>query len=284
MALPSVEQLVDKVEGGSQEPQSQPQDQTPQDQSGKTQEQQEQEALDLAKVQKFKFEGQEMTYEDLKKAYLRQQDYTRKTQALSEERKSWDQKTQYWSNLDADLASVKANPALAAQFKSIYPEEFHKYLRYVANEQEAQTQQTAQAQQVLNNPIYDQRLTQLEQMIVAKEAQAMESQLAAQDEKMQAKYPLADPEKVYAKAQTLHKNGTQLDEQVWDKLWKSAHEADLKRYQAHYKEQVTKQQSANQKGRDMAPGGGMAGQAPVKAKFKDVKNIIINDLETRNAN
>ena len=44
--------------------------------------------LELDKVKEFLFEGQKFTPQELKNAWLRQQDYTRKTQELARERES----------------------------------------------------------------------------------------------------------------------------------------------------------------------------------------------------
>jgi hypothetical protein len=77
---------------------------------------------ELEKLEKIKYNGKVLSGKDLarelKEGSLRLSDYTKKTQAIAEERK-------YYDNLAVDLQKLKANPALVDQFKSIYPQKFH---------------------------------------------------------------------------------------------------------------------------------------------------------------
>jgi hypothetical protein len=67
------------------------------------------------KPQVFEIDGQEVTLEELQKGYLRQSDYTRKTQAVSRERQQ----------IEQDLAIVeqlRSNPELAQQLSEFIPQ------------------------------------------------------------------------------------------------------------------------------------------------------------------
>jgi hypothetical protein len=79
------------------------------------------ELVDLDTMDKFKFGGREWTPKELEAAYMRQQDYSRKTQEIAQERK-------YYDNLPYDLDMVKNNPALVNQFKQVYPAKFHSWI------------------------------------------------------------------------------------------------------------------------------------------------------------
>jgi hypothetical protein len=110
MALPEASEVVEQIEGGNDSPSAQQSEAAPESTP--------QTVAELDKLEKFKFEGQEYTPQELKNAILRQSDYTRKTQEFSQERRFYD-------NLQADLRSVRSNPALAAEFRRTYPEKFH---------------------------------------------------------------------------------------------------------------------------------------------------------------
>jgi hypothetical protein len=60
--------------------------------------------------QKIVIDGQEITIDELKNGYLRQSDYTRKTQALSKERKQIEEAMTLYQN-------IQANPQIAEQLK-----------------------------------------------------------------------------------------------------------------------------------------------------------------------
>lgn len=228
---------------------------------------------DLEKLERFKFDGRETTYKDLKSAYMRNEDYTRKTQELSQERN-------YYDNLNADLARVRSNPELATKFREIYPEKFHAYLDYVSQKQsEAPAAKGADTQPALDPKLIS-RIDQIEKMVTEDKVTAIEAKLEAQDQRMAAKYAMASIKAVYADAQEMHKKGTKLTEEVWERLWRDNHEEHSKRYEAHYKNQVEKQKEANSRSKDTGAGGGIPGQAPQRVALKDVGEHYIKSSQS----
>lgn len=230
--------------------------------------------VDLDAVEKFKFAGREWTPKDFQGAYMMQSDYTKKTQALAEERK-------YYDNLGADLAAVKTNPSLAAKFKAIYPEKFHSFLGYVApTTPTSQTQvqpEGAEKSQGQPNPELMERLERIEHDFMERKIQAINAELDAKFKTLSGKYPMADEDSVVARAQALleaKRQSAPLNEQSqvtvsdkeWDDLWKSSHDRVQGLASKHYSETVNKQKNANKSGKDVASGGGIGGQAPKQPK------------------
>ena len=80
--------------------------------------------VDISTLEKFKFGDEELTPETLRKQRMMHQDYTNKTKAVAQERK-------FYENVGFDLDKVKKNPALADEFKKIYPKAFHRFLDFV---------------------------------------------------------------------------------------------------------------------------------------------------------
>jgi len=223
---------------------------------------------ELEKLGKFKFQGKEWTAEDLKKAVLRQDDYTRKTQKLADEGKY--QKALYW-----DLESVRKNPQLAAQFRQLYPKEYHSYVDTILAESQntglpAQTQSTnpSEPKYLPIDPDVADRFEKVEAYVREKEISAIESQLDTWDAKFADKYKLADQESIYAKAEALYAIKKAEDpnfkftENLWEKLYQADHQRHTQRYEGHYRTLQKSQLDAGLKGRDVASGGGTPSQGP----------------------
>lgn len=239
---------------------------TPDNQGGEAA--QAQSIVDLDSVEKFKFAGREWTPKDFQGAYMMQSDYTKKTQALAEERK-------YYDNLQYDLAAVKGNPSLVAKFKATYPEKFHAYLSYVApttpRTQETEGQSTATQSQA--DPAVLERIERIEAEFRERKVQAINAELDAKFKTLGEKFPFADEDSAIARAQTLletkrmhaapHEASNQtITDKEWEDIWKASHERTQKLAEKHYSTQVTKQKNANTKGADVAAGGGIGGNAP----------------------
>lgn len=226
----------------------------------------EQSLVDLDGVERFKFAGREWKPDELKNSYMMHSDYTRKTQEIASERK-------YFDNLSYDLDKVRGNPALAEEFKKVYPEKFHAYLRYVHQEQKAGAVQGQSA-----DPQLMSRLESIEKALHEKEVQSIEAKLDLTFNKLSQKYPMADQGVVISLATSLADKGQKIDDAMWDKIFKAANDRIQGLAEKHYKTKVTNQIEANRRGKDSAAGGGIPGQAPQKLKMKDVAQTIINDL------
>ena len=217
---------------------------------------------DLDSMEKFKYGGREMTAKELRSEMMMQSDYTRKTQAIAEERKFYD-------NLSADLAAVKANPALIEKFKSIYPEKFHSYLGYVTPAQQAQAQaqqQSTQQQYAQIDPQVMQRFQRMEADMNERQVAAINAELDAKFKGLSEKFPFADEEAAIARAQALQERGEKLTDKVWEGIWKSVHDKNESKWKQMQSASAKKQQSANAKGKEASGGGGIPANAPRQPK------------------
>jgi len=247
--------------------------------------------LDLGKLGKFKFEGKEMTYDELRKSYLRHQDYTKKTQEIAQERK-------FQENLYADLQQVAKNPQLIAEFKQIYPEKFHSYLAFV-QKQEQQAQQNAQSQtqqlpQSLPPEILE-RIERQEKMLEAinqDSSEAMSETLnntfETLEKEVMEKYPKADMVHVLSHVQSyLDENGVNAKsllknreglKNLFNDVAKSSHEMMTKKFESWQKQQLEEARKVNKKAGDIGRGGATPTGPAQKMRLKDVADHIIADL------
>lgn len=234
--------------------------------------------VDIGSLEKFKFEGKEWTPADLKSAYMRHSDYTKKTTALAEERK-------YYDNLADDLANVKSNPQLLEQFKQIYPEKFHRYLDYVVAKEEARQERIEQDQQQKQqyaqlDPEIMKDLQQWKSDMKERQVQAATAEIDAVMSKNATKFPLADEEAVLARAQLLQSQGTKLTPQVWEGIYKSIHGKVKTLMDKNRSTEIKEQNKLTSQGRDIGAGGGVPGAAPKLPKsIKEASSNLLRDLE-----
>ena len=237
--------------------------------------------LELDSLASFKYKGRDLSPKDLdnwERGNMMQSDYTKKTQAISEERK-------YYDNLHVDLASVRDNPALANEFRKTYPEKFHNYLDFLGN----RNTQNPETQPEGIKPSLDpeimsrlQKVDQMENYIREQEVKAVDAKLDVIFQKMAVKYPMADEERVLAMAQGLHNQGTKLDDAMWDKIWSAVQQKTEGMFKTYQKNLVSKQQEASGKAKDTAPGGGTVGQAPKRMSFREATEQAVSDLKSGN--
>lgn len=238
--------------------------------------------LDIDSVEKFKFQGREWTPKELQSAYMMQQDYTRKTQGIAEERK-------YWDNLHFDLERVKKDPNLIGQFMQIYPQKFHRFLDAAGAALDNPGAKQSNGQGV--DPSFIRRFEQLESDIRRFEqlesefrnrnVAAIEAELDNKFAALQKKYPFADEEAILARAEALLNKGAELDDKTWDSLWKANNERMEQIYKNHYSKQVASQKNANKKAADIAPGGGTPGQKPRNPRtIKEASRFALDEMES----
>lgn len=225
--------------------------------------------IELDKLEKFMWQGKEWSPKQLQKAIMLNSDYTKKTQAMAEERRFID-------NLEYDLDNVRKNPALAAQFKTVYPAAYHRYLKFALAEQQKQesshSQQNNQPSEPASNPKYDalfEDVNRIKQTFYQQEVQAHEAELEATFDVLGKKYPYGDEEAVLARGQSLIDQGHTLNKQTWEALYKASNEKFESKYKQIYSKQVQEQKTMNQKGKDMDAGGGTPGTPP--RRFKSIK-------------
>lgn len=236
-------------------------------------EERQQQIADLESFERVKFKGKEWSKSDLDRAFMMQSDYTKKTQALAEERK-------YYDNLNYDLEAVAKNPALAQQFKAIYPEKFHALLGYVSQNQAPPAQNT----QAIDPQLID-RLGKTEHLVQSMYNEAREAKIKVHEAEidttlssLEKKYPFADKEAVLSRAISLNEQGQQLTPELWDRIAKSVNDNVQKLADAHYKNKVNEQKQASAKAKDVAGGGGTPSQTPKKETFKEATARAIAEL------
>lgn len=238
--------------------------------------------LDLDTVERFKFSGREWTPKDLQSAHMMQQDYSRKTQALAEDRK-------YSDNFAYDASKVLEDPSLLSKFAEIYPEKYVQILQEVLQNKGTQTQSKVGAQATTQlDPDIAKKISKMEKFIQSAEqekfqtdVQKYETEIDQMINKFTPKYPLADQSVVLAQAELLHNRGEKLTADVWEKIYKHVHGSEEKKFNEHYKKQFDSQKQANLRGKDVAIGGGIPSQAPEKMSLKDVKTKMIQDMQMR---
>lgn len=228
--------------------------------------------LELDKVDRFKFGGQEWTAKDLQASIMRQKDYTQKTQGLATERKAFQEEQKFYENLTADLLKVKADPRLVNSFINTYPEKFHAYLDRVLNEnRQTQGQPQSQGQQVDVQLLS--RLDRLEKSYSEQEVAKQEQNIAATVEKFSKAYPDAAnfKELVLGRAYEANMGGAKLNDEAWENIFKSVDQEVKTLLKSKYGELVKKQTDANAKAKDVQSGGGTVGRAPKKfTSFREI--------------
>lgn len=257
--------------------------------------------FDLTKAEKFMWDGKEMTPDELKRSILRQNDYTKKTQAHAEERRRFEQERQEWTaaqekeqqfleNFEIDIQNVLKDPSQEKRYKEIYPAKYHQAL-----DQALARSFGDQNSPKRNETILEQRLKSVESKFEQREREiamtAFENSVATNAEildsniqKLSQKYSLADEDSVLARAEhmasSLKKDANFNDNfsQLMEKLYKENHQYHESRYKTLYKEKVEQQKQANVRGKDIGSGGATPGGTPTKLKLKDVKNHILGTL------
>lgn len=239
--------------------------------------------VDITDPARYRYEGRPL--KEWQSGYMRQQDYTAKTQAYAQERR-------YVENLHIDLERVKANPQLAEQFRQIYPEKYHAYLRLIESGTPRPTAnpQTPQQQYAQLDPRFVAEFNQMKESQRQREVQAISAELDNVYQKYQQKYPFADDEAVTARAQALFQKlkeqdpmnpNVRISDKQWDALWKSQNERAQKLAEDRYKTQVKAQLEASRKGSSAGGGGGVPGQAPREFKnLKEATQAAMRDIES----
>lgn len=246
------------------------------------------EPLDLDKVEKFYFRGQELTPEEIDRGFMRQQDYTRKTQELSNERK-------FIQNLSADLESVRDNPQLAEQFKKIYPENYHKFLEMVNKESSDSYDMDDADENSLPPHVMEKlkKLDQIEQKLQAQEKQQHEAQVQAAEkvidnmfDKFGKQFPYAVEDVVINRVQAMLEENRdnpnfRLTEGTWQRVFKQVNDHYLKQFESRYRSQTEAQLKTSENASDSAPGGMAPGRQPKRLSFEEATEMAIQDLSGR---
>lgn len=231
------------------------------------------EPTDLDKLERFRFEGREWNRKDFKNAYLMREDYTRKTQELSEARK-------YSDNFHHDLKTVIANRDRFEEFKKLYPKEYVDRAEEILRQMAPNTPGVAPKQEV--DPLrkeLDGIKSQLEGWKKEKEETEITQINAWLDNQYQIlskKYPLANTEVITARAEVAASKGNKIDASALEKLFKRNDEEIKAKWEEHYKGKVNKQINAGKEAKDIGSGGGIVGGAP--KNFKTIREATAGFL------
>lgn len=221
--------------------------------------------VELDKLERFRFEGRDLTPKQLKDEILMRSDYTRKTQEVAEARK-------YADNFEADLERVLEEPQLMAEFRKIYPAAYVK-----AAERAIQNQSTAPKSDDTSLPkevreavewVKSHRgsLESSLQSLAEQRTQAAAETLEAHHTKLAEKYPYADPEAVDRRLQLVIEQGYKVTKdnlgKILENAYKIQHEKVAGMVKAYKSKKVEDQVTAGKQAKDSGPRGGVPGAAP----------------------
>lgn len=256
---------------------------------------QEPSVVDLDTLEKFKWQGKEWTKDELQKAALMQSDYSKKTEALAQDRK-------YVDNLQYDINHVLNNPQSVSEFKRIYPKQYHHLVddllqRITPKKEEEAGKLDPKLEERFKKidriDALEEKLTKYEEKELQAEVKTLEAEIDKTLETLSQKYKVDNPQKklfeelVVTRVSNFH--STQLSKPaherqdltpaIWDEVAKRTAEILTSSYKGTQESKIKEQKQASQRARDIGGGGGVAGQAPpAKMKLKDVKNFAIEDL------
>lgn len=241
--------------------------------------------LELDKLEKFKYQGRDWTPRELERAILRQQDYSKKTAEIAEERKALQARAdeqKFYENLHYDLRKIESNPALISEFLRVYPEKFHQYAReFLGSTSQNQAQQKPQPTSHVDFET-QQRMLKLEKHFEEQEVAKNLVEINSTIDSLSKKYPDALAELAIVRVNEAANKGTKITEKLWEDAFRQV-DAEMKNIvKAKYGDLVKKQTEANKKAQDVPSGGGTLSKAPENFKsLKDVTKYAINDIKSR---
>lgn len=239
-------------------------------------------SADLDSLSEFSFQGQKYTPTQLAKMLG---DYQRMSQTLPEVEKY----REYAENFEIDLEKVARNPALADQFKQLYPKQFHAAVdKIVGGARPAASQENARAQ-VPNE--FTSELQALKAELNEFKQEKYQAQVAQQEAYLQKvvdplfeKYPYAKPREVqnavFAQAQAMVEQGYKMTDAAWERLVKETHLAIKKQSDDLRAIEIKKQTEVGAKGADTGAGGSPPGQAPARARnFREAEIEALRQIK-----
>ncbi len=224
----------------------------------------------LDSLSEFEFQGERFTPERLQEIY-------KGYQTFGEQQKSAQSEDRFWRNLEADIDNVVQNPALAEQFKRVYPQKFHAILNKLMPNSEPQSPSIPKE--------LTERLSKVDQMEARLHQMAVESANAKLDAilpKLYDKYPMAVEDQVLARAEAFLSQGGKLTDGIWERLAKESHESARKRSDAYYKKELQAQTTKGIQAQDIGPGGAAPGKAPPKIRsFDEAQTAMIAHMKSQ---
>lgn len=216
---------------------------------------------DIDSLDKFTFQGQEYTPDQL-------HDYLNGYNELKETHSKVTEESKYLENLRADLDHVRQRPELVEKFKQTYPQKYHSYLDLVLKK-DAQAQANGQEKPSLPEDVMKKlseideikgKLTSYEQREREAEAARINSELDQTFNKLSEKYPFGVEADVLAKAEAMIQRGHKFTNSTWERLWRESNNTFQKRWESHHDAIVKAQAEKGKKAGDIGPGGQAPGQ------------------------
>lgn len=234
---------------------------------------------ELDGLSEFTFQGNKYRPDDFHKILNEHKTYSEQVKSFSDDKKFYD-------NLDSDLEHVLNDPTLAQKFKTVYPPKFHTYVDKMLRDKgqapaPANTAQSTLPKEFLNEfGQMKQRLGFFEKRAFDAEVQSANAKLEAMMPPLLTKFPLANEDQVYTRAEALLQQGQKLTDKTWERLVRESHEAQQKRSDQFYSAKAKSQIEKGQRAADTGHGGGTPGQAPRKARtFDEAREQMLASLK-----
>lgn len=238
------------------------------------------ELVDIDKLERLRWKGQELTRKELEDRQLRYEDYTRKVQQTSEVRK-------FSEAFPVDLDKVVEDPSLMEAMRKLYPPEYVKAAERVLARLSDKKEDAAIEKPSALPPEIVRKLEKVEKMSEwqaridkrIEEANLQQSVKVIDDmfDKLTKEFPEADDTYVQSKLRDHveeielrgEKVGKERMEKLAQTLFKQDHERMVKRMEDRYRAKFEAQKTAATKAKDIGAGGGTPSAPPVRAKTID---------------
>jgi len=238
-------------------------------------------AFELDGVSEFSFGGEKYTPDRFQEILSQYKTYESQVKEASENKK-------FEENLETDIDNVLHNPHLAQRFKEVYPKKYHGIIDRFLKTGQAPAQGQSQNSQQQSGGIPKELLPVVDDVKFLKE-HVFKAQVETANAKLDAllppifkKYPLANEEQVYARAEAALAKGQSLSDAAWERLIRESHEGITKKADEFYNQKLKSQLEKGKQGRDVGPGGVTPGQAPRKAKnFEEAYQEMLKSVQTR---
>jgi hypothetical protein len=236
---------------------------------------------ELDGLSEFSYQGQKYTPDALHKIMNEHKTYSEQVKNFSDDKK-------YFDNLDSDLEHVLNDPSLAQKFKTVYPPKFHSYVDKILRDKgqapaPANNAPPALPKEFLNKfGAMEQRLNFFEKRAFDAEVQSANAKLEALMPPLLTKFPLANEDQVYTRAESILNSGQKLTDKTWERLVRESHESQQKRSDQYYSAKAKSQIEKGQRAQDTGPGGGTPGQSPRKPRtFDEAREQMLASLKGR---
>lgn len=229
---------------------------------------------DLDKLERFRFNGRELSRKELTESFMRRDDYSRKTAELAETRK-------YADNFDADMRHVLANPELLAELEKIYPAGYVQIAKSILSHRQQQPGHQQQSPEKTMAELPPEVMAKLDKIdrwekeMQERSTQATLEQLDTLHTRLGEKFQFADPDVVDRRIELAIDNGLKITPeniaQIFENAYKMHNDTHKGRIDALTKKKVEDQVKAGKSARDVGAGGSLPGTAP--KKFKNFAEI-----------